>query len=486
MTSSGITLLGVGPGAEDLLTREAWTLIKNSREIVLRTSRLPLVKSLPDHLAISSFDALFGSGAYETVYDLIADRVLELSKRPQGVVYAIPGHPLDPEADTRRIMQRAQTAGVPVRVVGGLSIAGFIVNALDKQPLRQVVVIDSAGFVGAHAPAFPPSLPAIITSIFSPALALAVKNALLTNYAPDHLAHLVVAPGLPEGEVKAIPVGEIGADHATGPLVSLFVPALSERSSFEAFQEIIAHLRAPNGCPWDREQTHESLKPYLLEETYEVLEALDRADIQELKEELGDLLLQIVLHAQIAVETGEFRMSDVLEYVHSKIVFRHPHVFGSTAVDGTAEVLRNWERLKEAERAAKGSVSTGILDGVAAALPALVQAEQYQKRAARVGFDWPDVEGVLDKIEEEIGEFRRAGSDKARASELGDLLFALVNLARWRGVDAESALRLANARFSKRFQYIEQQTRLENRALQDLSIEEMEDLWQQAKRQISG
>jgi len=241
-------------------------------------------------------------------------------------------------------------------------------------------------------------------------------------------------------------------------------------------------LRAPEGCPWDREQTHLTLRADLLEETYEALAALDAADSQALREELGDLLLLILLHTQIASDDGEFTIVDVLRGVNTKIVHRHPHVFGDVEAADAGAVLKNWERLKAEERALQGKHEASLLDGVSLVLPALVQAEQYQKRTRHVGFDWPDVQGVRAKLDEELHELDAALGQAEQSSEIGDLLFSVVNLARWFHLDAESALREANARFYKRFSSIEAAARSQGRAVSDLSLDEMEALWQLAKK----
>ena len=292
------------------------------------------------------------------------------------------------------------------------------------------------------------------------------------------------AAGTAQARVESLALYEIDRSPSIGLLTALYVPPLGPATSFEAFQEIIAHLRAPDGCPWDREQTHLSLRTYLLEEVYEVLAALDAEDVQSLQEEFGDLLLQIVLHAQIATEEGEFTMSDVLQGIHTKIVRRHPHVFGDLELKDAQGVLQNWERLKEKERHANGKAEASLLDGVALALPALVQAEQYQLRAARVGFDWPDIQGVLDKLDEELREVHAAQETDERADEIGDVLFAVVNLARWYKLDPESALRAANQRFKSRFYYIEQAARAQGRSISDMTIDEMEAKWQEAKKKM--
>jgi tetrapyrrole methylase family protein/MazG family protein len=223
------------------------------------------------------------------------------------------------------------------------------------------------------------------------------------------------------------------------------------------------------------------LRKHLLEEAYEAASAIDAGDFNGMREEFGDLLLQIVLQSQIANEEGQFNVSQVIHGIHSKIVRRHPHVFGDLKLDGVDGVLANWEKLKEAERKNNGQKEKGLLDGVPVVLPALSQAQEYQDRAARVGFDWTEVEGVLDKVREEIEEVRQAESREELTSELGDLLFALVNLARWKNVDAESALRAANAKFKRRFGHVEQGAKQQGRNLSALSLEEMESLWEEAK-----
>ncbi|HEX2979368.1 MAG TPA: nucleoside triphosphate pyrophosphohydrolase, partial [Anaerolineaceae bacterium] len=236
---------------------------------------------------------------------------------------------------------------------------------------------------------------------------------------------------------------------------------------------------------WDQKQTHLSLRTHLLEETYEALDALDKEDTEGMAEEFGDLLLQIVLHAQIASEAGEFRMADIIQGIHRKIVRRHPHVFGDVQVSGEAGVLTNWEKLKAAEREGNGKKDKkGLLDGVPLSLPALTQAQEIQDRAARVGFDWPAIDGVLEKVIEEVGEIRAARTPQELADEIGDLLFAVVNVARWQKVDAESALRATSSRFRKRFGYIEAKAAERGKAVTELTFEQMDELWEEAKKNL--
>jgi tetrapyrrole methylase family protein / MazG family protein len=258
--------------------------------------------------------------------------------------------------------------------------------------------------------------------------------------------------------------------------------APEDLSRFESLVEIIARLRAPDGCPWDRKQTHTSLREYLLEESYEALAALDEGDNQKLCQELGDILLQIVLHAQIAHEAGEFEVTDVLESINKKLIYRHPHVFGNVKVNNAEEVVQNWEELKKAERPADVS----MLASVPKHMPALAYAQDIQRRVADASFDWKDIQGVIEKVIEEVQEFQQAASDKEKSDEFGDLLFTLVNFARRQGIDSEAALREANERFFSRFTFMEKLCRERGSTFANLSFDDQNKLWDEAKKGLSG
>ncbi|UCC90241.1 MAG: nucleoside triphosphate pyrophosphohydrolase [Dehalococcoidia bacterium] len=250
-------------------------------------------------------------------------------------------------------------------------------------------------------------------------------------------------------------------------------------NQFTTVVDIIARLRAPDGCPWDRKQTHASLRKNLLQECYEVLEALDKGDSTKLCDELGDLLMQIVLHTQIATEAGEFELGDVLKSINTKLIHRHPHIFGSLTVKDAEEVAVNWEALKQEERETDAS----ILASVPKPMPALSYSQEIQRRAVQVGFDWEDIRGVIDKLAEEVEEFKRATSQE-KAREFGDLLFTLANIALRLGIDVEAALRQANQKFYQRFTYMEEVCRQRGVNLGDLSSDQQNALWQEAKKNI--
>ena len=250
----------------------------------------------------------------------------------------------------------------------------------------------------------------------------------------------------------------------------------------DRFVDIVARLRAPDGCPWDREQTHQTILNCLLDEAYEFFEAVDENNQYKIREELGDLLLQVVLHAQIAADDGRFTIEEVAKGISDKLVYRHPHVFGNVSVSGTAEVLKNWESLKAKEKGKEHRISA--VDDIPQAMPSLFRAEKIQRRAARVGFDWPSIKPVLDKVEEEFGEFREAvekNEIEAMEDELGDIIFALVNVARHHGISAEHAVRKTTDKFCRRFRYVEQKFREQNRAIDKATLEEMDVFWEESK-----
>ena len=307
------------------------------------------------------------------------------------------------------------------------------------------------------------------------------------------------------GAVAGLTIGELAADTLATPLYLRPVAPEVAVASLWAMPWISHRLRLPDGCPWDREQTHESLRNHLLEEAYEVYDALGSGATPALAEELGDLLLQVVLHAQLAAEEGVFDLTDVNAAIASKIVRRHPHVFGDAEAQTASDVNRQWERIKADERAGaavSGSSAVpgswaddpssaapadpskpakGALDGVSRILPALAASQEMQERAANIGYEWPNVEGVLDKVVEELAEIREAATPADRAEEYGDLLFVLVNVARWQGIEAEAALRAANDKFRRRFASVERQAAERGVSLRDLSFAELDALWDTAK-----
>jgi tetrapyrrole methylase family protein/MazG family protein len=267
----------------------------------------------------------------------------------------------------------------------------------------------------------------------------------------------------------------------------------SRQADIEKLIDLVARLRGENGCPWDREQTRETLKPMLIEEAYEVLDALDMNDPEELKEELGDLLFQIIFHARIAQEKGEFDLADVIDRSHEKMIGRHPHIFGDADLKTSEDILKSWEDIKAAEKGIKSASlpesERSLLDGIPSKLPALHRAYQMTAKASRVGFDWSRLEDILLKLQEEASELVQARADNNPdriADEVGDLLFAAVNAARFLGVDPETALRRSNEKFNRRFRYVESSVKRQGRELKDATLKEMDTLWDEAKKVLES
>jgi tetrapyrrole methylase family protein/MazG family protein len=441
-----ITIVGLGPGDSSLLTLEARQVLENGTEVHLRTRHHPLVPSLPPHLTLHSFDYLYEDVEdFSAVYEEIAQHILRLGQRPEGVIYAVPGHPLVGEQSVRRILALAKEESLEVKIVVGLSFIEAALLSLGIDPLEGLQIVDAALLATRLHPNLDPDLPALVAQLYNRRVAAEVKLTLMNLYPAEHPATLVRRAGTPEVKAKTLPLHELDHLQDIDHLTSLYLPPLPNPSSISTFHDIVARLRAPGGCPWDREQTHQTLRLHLLEETYEVLEALDEENDEALREELGDLLLQIILHTQIAVEDGEFSLAQVLETIIAKIVRRHPHVFADLEVADADEVLRNWQAIKQAEK----PTGDKPLWGMPLSMPALTLAQRAQERAKREGLPSPNKEELLAEIAEKLKSLAELKDQDEASQELGQILFALANLGRQLGVDVESALRIATRHFGE-------------------------------------
>lgn len=491
-----LTIVGLGPGDPELVTRKAWRKLEESKVVYLRTKHHPTVESLPGQHKYRSFDDLYDSAqSFEEVYATIVETLVALA-RTQDVVYAVPGDPTIAETAVFRLLAACEAEGISSEVMHGVSFIEPVLAAVQVDAGAGLQLFDALDIAQAYHPPINPDYPAIITQIYSQQVASDVKLTLMNQYPDEFQVMLIHAAGTPAQRIEAVSLYEIDRGNLAD-LSSLVVPAYfsdgNKRASFEAFQDTIAKLRDPSdGCPWDIKQTHASLKKYLIEETYEVIDAIGdvEQDPMHLAEEFGDLLLQIVLHTQVAIDEGEFRMADVIQHIDSKIKRRHPHVWGDVNVNGSAEtVATNWEAIKAQERAAKNGEEPkfeSILDGVPKSLPALLQGHMYDLRAIKVGFDWSTEDGVRDKVAEEIQEIIEAETQEERLDELGDLLLTICVWARWLDVNPEDALRFANQKFYRRFSTMEKLALEQNLTLTDLSFEQWDDLWRQAKATLSS
>jgi MazG family protein len=499
-------IVGLGPGAPDSVPpRNLALLTSGSAPVLLRTARHPLLESgpvaealaaLPEG-AVTSLDHEYETGeTFAQTYDRIAGRVLEATERGD-VVYAVPGHPLLGESTVALLLERAAERGLPVRVLGAPSFVDAALEAAGVAVTGDLHVVDALTLDsgGANAPASLRSGgPLLLYQVHSRAAASEAKLALMRAGYPDDFAVTVVrSAGVPGREaVYQTPLLALDRTNDHDHLTSVYVPELpaeQRRPGFPELVEVMARLRDPEGgCPWDLKQSHETLRRYVIEEAFEVVDAVDSGDPDLLTEELGDLLLQVVFHAQLGREEGVFDIDDVCAGIVEKLVRRHPHIFGDVKVADADEVLTNWNAIKAAEKGAAGqSPRESVLDGIPRSYPALLGALEVSRRAVKVGFEWPDASGVLDKLEEEVAELRAEvltdTPDTARvASELGDLLFTVVNVGRKLGIDAETALRQQVARFSRRFRHIEARAAESGRPVDALTLEEMEAFWQEAKQ----
>ncbi|HEU5318937.1 MAG TPA: nucleoside triphosphate pyrophosphohydrolase [Chloroflexota bacterium] len=490
-----IAVVGLGPGARGLVTHDAQTAIEDAARdgrLYLRTRVHPLVEDWPALAAAPSGDAHYVDGdTFDQTYERIVSDVLTRSDATPAdaeLVYAVPGHPLVGEATVRRLRAAASGRGHAVRVVPGLSFVDAALTALAPVAGAELDGEDLRVADGLALGRVDPTVPLLVCQVYARSVASAVKLALAEHYGDEHTVYLIHAAAVPQEErVERLALREIDRRPDVAHLTSLWVPALAPLDALRepaTLRDVMARLRAPepDGCPWDREQTHDSLRRYLLEETYEALDALDKGDVAALQEELGDLLLQIVFHSQIAEEEGDFGLGDVCAAINAKLIRRHPHVFGEQREHDAEVVLRNWEQLKREERAKKDQAERSMLDGVPVSMPALSYSQQVQDRAARVGFDWPDVSGVLDKVAEEARELAEAGTAEERKEELGDLLFVLVRLASWLKLDPEDALRAANRKFRERFSAMEGAARAAGRTLDQYDAAGLDALWRAAKQ----
>lgn len=480
-----ITIIGLGPGSIDHLTRRAWEKLQSAETVYLRTSRHPCVSRLPAAVKRLSFDEVYQSvERFEDVYAEISERILAAAKRDGQVLYAVPGDPLVGEASVARIIDRARAEAIDLEIIHGLSFIEPCLSLIGHDALDGLQILDALAVAELYHPPINPALPALLAQVYSRDVASNLKLTLMNQYPDEFQVALVHAAGAPDAEVESLSLYEIDRSSKIDITTSLYLPALDELSSFESLQNIIARLRSPEGCPWDREQTHKSLRAFLIEEAYEVLDTLDAGSPAALCQELGDLLLQILLHTQIAIDEGEFYMADLLRGLNEKMLRRHPHVFGDVApTSDLAQLSRIWNEVKAAEKAETNQQSDSLLDGVAKAAPALFVAQRYSARAAKVGFDWPDIAGVEAKFQEELAEVLAADSAEERINELGDLLFVTVNWLRWLGVDdPESLLRSINAKFYRRFKHVESQANSAGKPLGDFTLDELDSWWQDAKR----
>jgi len=479
----GITIVGLGPGNGRFLTRSAWELLSITDTLYLRTSRHPAVDDLPETIVCKSFDHVYDAAEqFEDVYQHIVTELIKLGQ-DRDIVYAVPGHPFVGEATVTALVAKAEEAGVAVAVEPGISFVEAVLTAVHVDALDGLQIFDAIELAVMHVPPIQPDVPLMLGQVYSRLLAGEIKMTLMSLYPDEHQVFLVHGGGTDDEVVEAVPLYAMDRSDEISHLTSLYVPALPYASSLTALAETVAVLRSPGGCPWDQEQTPQSMRTGFLEEASEVLAALDEDDPAGLQEELGDMFYHLVMQVQMAMEAEDFRLPDVLAGIDAKLKYRHPHVWGDWDVANSEEVVQNWEMLKEKKKGDNGPKS--LLDNIPVAMPALARSQKIQQRVKKVGFDWPDISGVYAKLAEEIGELQDAATPAKQMAEIGDLLFAAVNVARWLDVDAESALREANLRFGRRFRRVEQLANERGLDLSAMDLDGLEEIWQEVKRELN-
>lgn len=480
---ASITIIGLGPGDAKDLTREAWDILCNAETLYVRTGHHPVLAAFPETVQVISFDQVYErADSFAAVYQTIVDSVIDLGKREQGVLYAVPGHPFVGESTVTGIAARAKAQAIPVRIVPGLSFIEPMLTMLGLDALDGLQVFDALDVLALNHPPLNPDVPVLLGQVYSRDVVADLKLVLMNQYPDEHPVSLIDRAGTPQESLLAVPLYEMD-HHPVSALTSLYVPPLQTASvtSFEGFQQTIAKLRAPDGCPWDREQTHESLRTNLLEESYEVLQAIDAGDVDGLCEELGDLLLQIVLHAQIAVEEGEFYMTEVIAAVDDKLKRRHPHVFADVEVDGVADVVTNWEEIKREERKDSGDAKKSMLDGIPVTLPSLARTQAYLDRGTRIGFHLfhDDPSEIQKSLHSALQALTNCDAgDGACADAFAEILLALSAWAGELQVDLESVLRENAEAFAAQFRALETYVHAHALDLRTLSYSEIEALWQ--------
>lgn len=493
-----VTIVGLGPGSTRAITLEALEALRSSSRLFLRTRHHPVVRLLEDEgIPFSTFDELYDRAAdFDEVYEGIKEELLRAAV-DDPVVYAVPGNPLVGERSVRLVISELQGMGISPKLIVGASGLDELFRVLCLDPCEKGVQVYDALSLRESLNRIDVFTPLIILQVYSRLVASEAKLELMTRYPAEHELTVIRAAGMEDERTSEVRLYEMDRLDWFDHLTSVYVPPVAAANEAEGREgvdpygfgglvDIVRRLRGENGCPWDKQQTHETLKPFVLEEAYEVVEALSLLDMHKLREELGDLLLQVVLQAVIAEEESRFHLRDVVAGISEKLVRRHPHVFGEVRVDDTADVLRNWELIKLGE---KGDGGKSLLDDIPRSLPALMLAFKVQEKVSRVGFDWDDVRDILSKVREETRELEIAldKGDKGRVeNELGDLLFAVVNLARFVRVEPETALGEAISRFIRRFNYIERNAAKNGAKLDSLSLEEMNRLWEEAKAREGG
>ncbi|TQR04214.1 nucleoside triphosphate pyrophosphohydrolase [Psychrobacillus soli] len=479
-----ITIIGLGASDLDQLPLGIYKQLKTTEHLYVRTEQHPVLQELKaEGLTWTSFDAIYEKNdQFEAVYEEIVQTLLKLANET-SVTYAVPGHPLVAEQTVQLLIEAERQGEAKIRIEGGQSFLDPIFTALRIDPIEGFQLLDGTSFkrddvqMSSHL---------LIGQVYDAFSASEIKLTLMEKYPDEYEVTIVKAAGSAQEKLTKVPLYELDHVMELDNLTTLYVPPIQAQEyrlkEWQTLRQIVADLRGPNGCPWDKEQTHKTLKKYAVEEVYELLQAIDEEDDDHMVEELGDVLLQVFLHAQIGEDNGYFSMEDVLNSISEKMVRRHPHVFGDVVATNTEDVLRNWQQIKAAEQDVN---EKSLLAGEMRSDSSLLTSFNYQKKVAKVGFDWPDVSGAWEKFAEELDEWKKeldSGTKDTQVDELGDVLFTIVNVARFYGLSPEQAMIQANEKFKRRFQFIESSVKSGKGNFSDYDLEELDGFWNEAKK----
>ncbi|WAA11361.1 nucleoside triphosphate pyrophosphohydrolase [Fervidibacillus albus] len=463
-----------------------YRLLKKSNRLYARTKEHPAIEQLEEEgIFFSSFDHIYEQEtSFDEVYEKITDRLIEEATN-DSLVYAVPGHPLVAEKTVQLLFEKSK-GRCKVDVFGGQSFLDALFQSVRIDPIEGFQLLDGTSF---RKDDINPTQHCIIGQMYDTFTASNIKLELMEIYPDDYEVYIITAAGTTGESVKRTPLYMLDRDFHVTNLTSLYIPPVRQEEilykRFSYLRNVIATLRGPNGCPWDKKQTHKTLKKYMLEEAYELLEAIDEKDDAHIVEELGDVLLQVMLHGQIGEDDGYFSIDDVIETLVRKMIRRHPHVFGDSTAQNAEEVVENWQAIKEKERSGK---EKSLRNKISKDVPALMQAQEIQKEAAKLGFDWKEVTFVFDKVVEELNELKEAVNDSEKTddikNEMGDVLFSVVNLARHLSVHPEEALLQTNGKFLKRFAFIEEEVKKRGESMENLPLEKLDLLWEEAKKSV--
>ncbi|MEG2353172.1 MAG: nucleoside triphosphate pyrophosphohydrolase [Clostridium sp.] len=479
-----IKIIGLGPGNKESLTLGTIDILKGSHKVYFRTEIHPTIDYIKTlNVNYETYDNKYEcSESFDQVYSSIAQDLIAKHTKYSNIVYGVPGHPLVAEKSVSLLLELCDKEGIETEIIPAVSFVDAIMESLRIDPVNGLKIIDAFDIENQI---LDNRLGIVVTQVYNNFIASEVKIALSQYYDEEAEIYFVRAAGIKALEnIRKIKILELDRQDDIDYLTSLYVPkGTKSNKDFYDLLDIMKVLRGNNGCPWDLEQSHETLKKNLVEECYEVIEAIEEQDDDKIVEELGDLLLQVVFHAQIGKDEGYFNINDVTQGICEKMIRRHPHIFSEGIARNSEEVLENWDNIKETEHNYESY--TDELRHVAKTLPGLMRAHKVQKKAAKFGFDWKTVEPALDKVKEEYYEVLEVYKSQNRSKileELGDLLFATVNVTRFLDIDPESAINYTVDKFIKRFEFIEKSAMKQGRDLKAMTLEEMDELWEECKK----